>query len=62
LEDGASGLRHWLRQFAAAVVSPLDPNTQEALLHGVEQRCRPALWRGDHLIADYRRLQIVAFA
>ncbi|MDE7241633.1 class I SAM-dependent methyltransferase [Desulfovibrio sp.] len=60
LQNGESGLRHWLRQFFAAELRPLPESAQEALTSRVEELARPSLWNGKAWVADYRRLRAVA--
>ncbi|MBX3413371.1 MAG: methyltransferase domain-containing protein [Pirellulales bacterium] len=60
LEDGAQGLRNWLRMFAGGILSALDQDRREEVYADVEQRLRPSLWKTDRWVADYRRIRIVA--
>jgi trans-aconitate methyltransferase len=57
--DGADGLREWIRTFRAG----LEPRLGDAwsgFVHDVEERCSPALRKGDGWMLDYVRLRVVA--
>lgn len=60
LDEGPAGIRNWLRMFAGAFLAPLDAAQQEAVFAEVEARLRPALWRDDRWVADYRRIRLEA--
>ena len=54
-----SGLRDWLRTFAAQVFTALGDEA-DAAISEVEDRCRSRLWHGDAWVLDYVRLRMVA--
>lgn len=60
LEGGTEGIKNWMRQFYIGNLSQLSETEQEALLEKVELKLKPHLWKDDHWIADYRRIQAKA--
>jgi len=57
---GERGMEQWIRQFAFYYFESLSARQQAQALHEVVEELRPALWKGDGWIADYRRLRIFA--
>lgn len=60
LSNGEQGLKQWMCQFFAADLERLAPSQCDAVLEDANAALLPALWDGDHFIADYRRLRVVA--
>ena len=60
LADGEQGLRNWLTQFYDDSLSRLDEEQRQEVLSAVEERLRPILWKDEHWVADYRRIQVKA--
>jgi trans-aconitate methyltransferase len=58
--EGEQGLRRWVEMFATALVNAVPAGRREEFLQSVEERLRPALYRGGTWYADYRRLRVVA--
>jgi len=58
--EGEHGLRKWLEMFAGSLLVRLAPEARDAFLAAVEDDLRPALYRDNTWLADYRRLRIVA--
>lgn len=61
LEDGERGMSSWLEMFGAAFAGKLSSEQGRRLLAAVEDEARPALWRDDQWVLDYRRLRVVAW-
>ncbi|MDR2945645.1 MAG: class I SAM-dependent methyltransferase [Candidatus Adiutrix sp.] len=59
--DGAAGLRNFMQQFFASDVQKFSRDAQSQIFEKVENLLRPELWNGQHWIADYRRIRVVAF-
>lgn len=57
LEDGAAGLRNWVRMFLLDVIQEHDTDDFHT---EVEDFCRPTLWHSDHWQLDYVRLRVHA--
>jgi trans-aconitate 2-methyltransferase len=62
LEGGPAGLRQWVAMFKGPYAKLVPSGRQEEFFLLLEDLCRGMLWAGDHWIADYRRLRIVATA
>jgi trans-aconitate methyltransferase len=60
LDEGAQGLRNWLRMFAGSYFAALDEQQREATFRAVEDELRPTMWQGDRWVVDYRRIRVVA--
>jgi trans-aconitate methyltransferase len=60
LEDGARGMRNWLEMFGEVLLEKVKPEERERVVEAVEREARPALFRDDHWVMDYRRLRVVA--
>lgn len=60
LEDGADGLKNWIRMFRGRMMDVVPADLQPAVISRVEERVRGALWIDGSWHADYRRLRIVA--
>ena len=58
--SGTDGLRDWIRMFCGGVLGSLSPQQQDEFLSEVEALTRPALFRNDCWIAEYRRLRVIA--
>jgi trans-aconitate methyltransferase len=58
--DGSNGLGDWIHQFKWYYFEPLPAEKRKRALAEVIEELRPHLWVGDHWIADYRRLRILA--
>lgn len=59
--DGAeSGLHKWLEVFADNELAGVPAADREEVIHHVEQRLRPDLFREGDWFVDYKRLRIVA--
>lgn len=54
------GLKNWFQMFFTQAFSDLPAEGQVRFFELVEERARPILWQGDHWIADYVRLRVVA--
>ncbi|MCX7784090.1 MAG: methyltransferase domain-containing protein [Meiothermus sp.] len=54
------GLKNWFQMFFTQAFSDLPAEAQVRFFELVEERARPILWQGDHWIADYVRLRVVA--
>ena len=60
LDDGADGLRSWLRMFGDELLEPVPDDERPDLFASVEDALREERFRGGTWIADYRRLRFVA--
>ena len=60
LEDGERGLHNWLQMFGKAFLEKLPAERHLQILAEVQKEARPALFREDTWVMDYRRLRIVA--
>lgn len=60
LDDGASGMENWIRQFKWYYFEPLPREVRQEALEATLEVLRPLLWNGNQWSADYRRLRIVA--
>jgi trans-aconitate methyltransferase len=62
LDGGEAGLREWIGMFADAMFAGVPQGDREAILEGVEERLRPALFDPETgtWTADYRRIRFVA--
>ncbi|EMA00690.1 Trans-aconitate methyltransferase [Haloarcula vallismortis] len=62
LDGGPAGLREWVEMFGDEVLAPVDDGERGAVLDGVEERLRPALYdtETETWTVDYRRLRFVA--
>jgi len=58
--EGDDGLRKWLEMFASSLISRVNHEDRAAFLAAVEQELRPALYRDNTWVADYRRLRVIA--
>jgi trans-aconitate methyltransferase len=61
LEEGAQGLRNWLKMFGGTFLNQLSPEQRETLSTEIEREARSALFHDDHWIMDYRRLRLSAW-
>ncbi|ASA20593.1 methyltransferase domain-containing protein [Paenibacillus donghaensis] len=61
LAGGAEGLRRWLDTFANGILSVLTPSERSNVLSSMEQELKPALYREDRWVLDYRRIRVAAF-
>lgn len=60
LNDGAEGMRHWIRQFFAGELRRLEEREQAELLDEMDASLKEELWDGAQWVADYRRLRVSA--
>lgn len=60
LNDGADGMRHWIRQFFAGELHHLEEREQAELLDEMDAFLKKELWDGAQWVADYRRLRVSA--
>jgi trans-aconitate methyltransferase len=60
LEDGTSGLRHWIAMFRGQLLADASADERETILRRVEDVLRPVLFRDGSWFADYRRLRVTA--
>ena len=62
LDGGEAGLRKWVEMFGDELLAPVSDSDREAVLAGVEERLRPALYDPESgtWTADYRRLRFAA--
>lgn len=60
LDGGESGLRKWIEVFADNELAGVPAAGREEVIHHVEQRLRPDLFRERDWFLDYKRLRIVA--
>jgi SAM-dependent methyltransferase len=60
LEDGKKGLRNWLQMFRGNMLQNMPDETKSQVIERTEERAHDLLFKGDHWIADYRRLRVVA--
>lgn len=58
---GEEGLRNWILQFSAGMLEGLSDKERNKLIHEVEKRLYPTLYQDDQWIADYYRLQVIAY-
>lgn len=58
--EGETGMRDWFEMFARQIVERIPAADRQAFLADVEAELRPALYRDQTWVADYRRLRIVA--
>ena len=61
LEDGERGLATWITMFGASFLDRVPEPKRPQFLQEVELAARPALWKTDHWVLDYRRLRIAAW-
>ena len=61
LPEGEAGLRNWLWMFRRGILATLPPEQANQVLRSAEDRGRSTLFQGDHWIADYLRLRIIAY-
>ena len=57
--EGRDGLANWYRMFLGNWLAPLEAAVQARVLERAERLCEEQ-FRGDHWVADYRRLRVVA--
>jgi trans-aconitate methyltransferase len=57
--EGSAGLANWLELFCLPLLRALGAE-RDALVAGVEARCRPSLFHDDAWWLDYTRLRVVA--
>jgi trans-aconitate methyltransferase len=60
LEDGEKGLRNWLQMFRGDMLQNMPDETKLQVIERTEAKARDLLFKGDHWIADYKRLRVVA--
>lgn len=60
LDGGESGLHKWLEVFADNELAGVPAADRDEVIHHVEQRLRPDLFREGDWFLDYKRLRIVA--
>jgi len=60
LEDGEKGLRNWLQMFRGDMLQNMPDELKLQLIERTEAKARDLLFKGDHWIADYKRLRVVA--
>jgi hypothetical protein len=60
LDCGNEGLANWLNMFAGFALQPVPDNERIQVIRRVEQLARPKLFQGNHWVADYKRLRMVA--
>ncbi|MDS0259901.1 methyltransferase domain-containing protein [Haloarcula sp. S1CR25-12] len=62
LDGGEAGLREWVGMFGDELLAPVSETDREAVVRGVEERLRPALFdpETETWTADYRRVRFVA--
>ena len=58
--EGTDGLRNWLRMFGARMLRNIPEIQQAEVFTRVEDSLRDRFFKGDHWIADYRRLRFTA--
>lgn len=61
LEDGENGLRNWLQMFRRDILQNMSDETKLQVIERTEAKARDLLFKGDHWIADYKRLRVVAY-
>jgi len=61
LEDGEKGLRNWLLMFRGDILQNMPDEIRSQVLERIEDKACDVLFKGDHWVADYRRLRVVAF-
>jgi trans-aconitate methyltransferase len=61
LAGGANGVRNWVIQFFEKDLKFFTQDQQETILNDLDKELKPILWRGDIWIADYRRIQVIAY-
>ena len=60
LKSGNCGLRDFIIQFLPDDAAQLSQSEQNQVFTEMEAKLKPVLWRDDHWIADYVRIQVVA--
>ncbi len=60
LDDCPNGAADWLRVFGGAFLAVVPPERQEAVIARATMLVRPAWYRDDRWVADYRRLRFLA--
>ena len=58
---GDDGLRNWIEMFSPTFFTKLSSAEKQAIIAQTEIACRPYIWKENQWIADYKRLQIVAY-
>lgn len=60
LKDSDAGIIDWLDMFAEGFFADVSLNARIDLMHEVQERVRPTLFRDGKWYADYKRLRVVA--
>jgi trans-aconitate methyltransferase len=58
---GAEGLRNWISMFGAHMLRDVPETMKADVINSVENKLRGQFFQGDHWIADYKRLRLVAY-
>lgn len=61
LPEGEDGLNHWLASFSGDFFPEFSPAEKEDIYSKVKEQVRPAIFKENKWVADYKRLRIVAF-
>ncbi|MDX8047509.1 methyltransferase domain-containing protein [Gracilibacillus sp. S3-1-1] len=59
--EGDGGLRNWMQMFAIEMLAHLDEEERGQLMKRVEDKLRPMLYQNGQWLADYCRIQVVAY-
>jgi len=60
LNEGEDGIRNWILMFGGSFLDGIPNEKREHLLNEADKELRPILHNGEHWVADYRRIRVVA--
>jgi trans-aconitate methyltransferase len=61
LNGGEQGLRIWLETFADHLFDQFSKEEKQSIYKRIEEQIKPSLWKEGRYVADYRRIQIIAY-
>ncbi|MDJ1185109.1 class I SAM-dependent methyltransferase [Roseofilum casamattae] len=59
--EGDGGLSNWVTMFASHLLATIPVDKRSQILHEIETKLRPHLYREGTWFADYRRLRLIAY-
>ena len=60
--EGEQGLSNWVTMFASHLLATIPVDKRSQILHEIETKLRPHLYREGTWFADYRRLRLIAYS